>query len=135
MSTRCNIIIKDAASKLVFYRHSDGYPEGTMPLLKKFLDLVKRDKIRDNVNQAAGWLIILGAIEYQTISGNLFSEADKEYTEREDDKIDKSLKNFIPKDWKCGAFEPTVGIHGDIDWLYVIDLKTKKITKTNNGNK
>ena len=27
MSTRANIIIKDARTTLYFYRHSDGYPE------------------------------------------------------------------------------------------------------------
>ena len=71
MSTRASIIIKDEDEKLIFYRHSDGYPTGTMPTLNKFLELVKSGKIRDNVGQSAGWLIILGALEYEP-SGSVF---------------------------------------------------------------
>ena len=60
MSTRANIVIKDEYSELWFYRHSDGYPEGTLPTLTEFLDAVKAGLIRNNVSQAAGWLIIIG---------------------------------------------------------------------------
>ncbi len=97
MSTRANIIIKDNYSKLFFYRHSDGYPEGTLPSLNVFLDRVKQGKIRDNVSQAAGWLIAIG-MEEQYYS------------------------------WKVGSYEPTTGIHGDIEYLYIIDLESKTIT-------
>ena len=67
MSTIANVIIKDESDKLYFYRHSDGYPEGTMPSLNIFLNWIKEGKIRNNISQSAGWLIILGAIEYNTI--------------------------------------------------------------------
>lgn len=127
MSTRANIIIKDNYDKLYFYRHSDGYPEGTMPTLNKFLDLVKSKKIRNNVSQSAGWLIVLGAIEYQTINGNIFPESLKKYYERDGNIIEQILNEFVPEDWKVGAYEPTTGIHGDIEYLYVIDLENKKI--------
>lgn len=66
MSTRANIIITDGQDKLFFYRHSDGYPSGTLPTLNLFLEWVKVGKIRDNVQQAAGWLILIGANEYKT---------------------------------------------------------------------
>lgn len=129
MSTRCNIIIKDEHDQLFFYHHSDGYPEGVMPTLKKFLALVKKGKIRDNVGQAAGWLIMLGAMEYQTVEDKLFPEHKKLSYERDDDKIDKLIKDFSPADWKVGAYEPSTGIHGDIEWLYTIDLEKKTIKK------
>ena len=110
MSTRANIIITDSyGDKLIFYRHSDGYPEGTMPTLEKFLDLVKEKKIRDNVEQAAGWLIIIGHAEYNTPE-NIYPE---------------DLKDLF--DWKVGAYEPSIHIHGDIEWLYTIDLSAKTI--------
>jgi len=65
MSTRAQIKITDSfGQELWFYRHSDGYPDGTLPTLQKFLDWVKAGKIRDNVEQAAGWLILIGAEEY-----------------------------------------------------------------------
>jgi hypothetical protein len=99
MSTRANIIITDGEDKLYFYRHSDGYPEGTMPTLEKFLAMVKNGQIRDNTCQSAGWLIMIGYDEY---------------------------KEYQP-DWKVGAYEPTTGIHGDIEYLYVVDLVKKNI--------
>src|SRR5512136_2844499 len=60
MSTRCNIIMKDEDHTLWFYRHSDGYPTSVIPDLRKFMGWVKDGKIRDNVQQAAGWLIVMG---------------------------------------------------------------------------
>ena len=101
MSTRANILIKDSfGDELQFYRHSDGYPEGTMPTLEKFLDLIKSGKIRNNVNQAAGWLIVIGHEEYK-----------------------QTRKQWPSSAWKVGAYEPTTGEHGDIDYLYTIDLE------------
>ena len=48
MSTRCQIVIKDESNQIVFYRHSDGYPEGAMPTLQKFMEWVRNKKIRNN---------------------------------------------------------------------------------------
>lgn len=106
MNTGANIIIKDNYDKLFFYRHSDGYPSGTLPTLKKFLDLVKKNKIRQNVSQSSGWLILIGSEEYGV-----------------------SLKSskVEPFGWKVGAYEPTTGIHGNIQFLYIIDLIKKTI--------
>jgi hypothetical protein len=54
MSTRSNIIIKETFSylegsekvtktdKLFFYRHSDGYPDGALPLLLKFMEGINK---------------------------------------------------------------------------------------------
>jgi len=104
MSTRANIIITDGDDKLYFYRHSDGYPEGTMPTLNQFLDKVKKGEIRDNVSQSAGWLIVIGHEEYA-----------------------KNREEYEHTRWKVGAYEPTTCIHGDIEYLYVIDLEKKEI--------
>lgn len=112
MSTRANIKIleivdyggKDGESKEVlwFYRHCDGYPEGTLPTLKKFMRWVIERKIRDNISQAAGWLVLIGADEYG--------------------------KGFTPSDgWKCGAYEPMTEQHGDIEFLYTLDITNKLI--------
>ena len=105
MSIRAQVIIKDRYSELWFYRHSDGYPEGTMPTLEKFLSWVREGKIRDNVEQASGWIILIGAHEY-------------------------NAKGFEPNnDWKVGAYEPSVPKeHGDIEYLYTVDLEKKTIT-------
>lgn len=108
MSTRANIIVIDGNhDRLYFYRHSDGYPDGTMPTLESFMQLVTSGAIRDNTMQAAGWLVLLGAKEYDvghTPTSDRFSG------------------------WKCGAIEPTTQIHGDIEYLYVLNLATHRIS-------
>jgi hypothetical protein len=117
MSTRANIIIKDKHSQLIFYRHSDGYPSGTLPTLKKFMKWVAQGRIRDNADQASGWLILIGAKEYDT------EYIDHNHVQKtnlfEPSKKDESMG------WKCGAYEPTTGIHIDIEYLYTLDLTTK----------
>ena len=114
MSTRCNVIIKDRCQELVFYRHSDGYPKVVLPSLEKFLGLVKEGRIRDNVEQASGWLIRLGATEYKV--------------------PENPTLNSDYQDWKVGAYEPSVGIHGDVDYIYVVDLHEKTIQYEGKGS-
>lgn len=109
MSTRANIVIEDHHTKLWFYRHSDGYPKVTCKSLKHFLRWLIKGKIRDNVTQCAGWLILLGAIENQTLPN------------------DVSLNDLTPSNWACGAYEPTDAMHGDIQYLYRIKLIEKEI--------
>jgi len=136
MSTRANIIIKETYSyndsenkkvtvsnKLFFYRHSDGYPDGTMPTLNIFMDWLKKGKIRNDLSQAAGWLIVLGAMEYNHIPE---FELEKPTAYGSQYGNVETIKE--PKDWKVGAYEPTTGIHGDIEFLYVIELDKKTIT-------
>jgi hypothetical protein len=114
MSTRANIKITAEGEKpLWFYRHSDGYPEGALPTLNLFMDWLRKGLIRDNIDQAAGWLIVIGHKEY---AGERYGPA-----------------LFAPGDpatgmgWKVGAYEPTEGIHGDIEYLYTIDLTAKTL--------
>jgi hypothetical protein len=121
MSTRCNIKLVDGKDELWFYRHSDGYPDGAMPVLELFIKWMKDGKIRNNISQSSGWLIVLGALEYNTIPTCEVepSEYSAGYA-----KID-TIKE--PSDWKVGSIEPTTGMHGDIEWLYTIDLQEKTI--------
>ena len=117
MSTRANVIIKEGKEQLFFYRHSDGYPETTEPVLKIFLSWLKDRKIRNNISQASGWLVLLGALEYNNVPKyNIDTEKCETLT------FDMCTFVENPKDWKVGAFEPTTGIHGDIEYLYTIDL-------------
>ena len=113
MSTRCNIVVKSGREKLIFYKHSDGYPKHTMPILDTFLSMVKDGIIRDSVCQSAGWLIELG----------------RQHMIKERAEFLKTFpdsKNY--SDWKVGYIEPTTCIHGDIEYLYTIDLVKKTIT-------
>jgi hypothetical protein len=82
---------------------------------------------RANVSQAGGWLIILGAIEYQTLPEGLFPENKKNVLDRTDDVIETVLDNLSFTDWKVGAYEPTTRIHGDVEFVYVLDLAKSEI--------
>jgi hypothetical protein len=119
MSTRCNVIIKDEDDQLIFYRHSDGYPDGALPTLKKFMQWVADGLIRSNVEQASGWLILIGADEYGDAT-DYKSSPTRTYRKEhilDPDPIDAG------SGWKCGAYEPSIDIHGDIEFLYTLDLK------------
>lgn len=107
MSTRANIVVKDKYDKLYFYRHSDGYPDGAMPVLKTFMKWLKEGRIRNNVGQASGWLIKLGSEEYKV--GNEPGPLSDIYG------------------WKAGSMEPTTCIHDDVEHVYVIDLEKKTL--------
>lgn len=106
MGIRANVIIKDNNGELIFYRHNDGDPEGVAHSLRTFLEMVKDRKIRNNVEQAAGWLILLGCRELEKIR-TIYPEHNT---------------------WKVGAYEPATGIAGDIEFLYEIDLNAKTLT-------
>ena len=119
MSTRANIRIKDEYDEVLFYRHSDGYPAGALPTLQKFLQWVDEGRIRDNVSQASGWLIMIGAAEY-----------DKRYDGNAWVPKETLLEPPLPADsfsWKVGAYEPATQLYPDIEYLYVVDLAARQI--------
>lgn len=111
MSTRANIVIKEGSEILYYYRHSDGYPQGTMPTLLKLCELIALGAIRGNISQCSGHLIVIGALEYA-------------YHD-----LTVEVSDYYPKNWKVGAYEPTTCLHGDIEWLYIIDLEESAITQ------
>lgn len=134
MSTRANIVLTESYSytdneteelvmktdSIWFYRHSDGYPEGVLPTLNKFTDWIRDGKIRGNLSQCAGWLIVIGAIEYASIP-----EHTVVHGEYGDSVEMETLKD--PNSWKLGAYEITTGIHGDIEYLYEVDLTKQEL--------
>jgi hypothetical protein len=116
-------IVDGYGQELWFYRHSDGYPEGTMPTLEKFLSWVKEGKVRNNVSQAAGWLVLIGAEEYKMksdyIDGKFVKSEKKTLTEPDNDDLNG---------WKCGAYEPCPPDSCGCNYLYIVDLEKKTIT-------
>lgn len=118
MSTRAQIIIKDEYDELWFYRHSDGYPEGVKPTLDQFCEWVNKGLIRANVEQSAGWLILLGAKEY----GRVYKGEGK-YKKKTVVELFTPSGEAISSGWKVGAYEPCApAIHGDTAHMYVIAL-------------
>lgn len=117
MSTRANIKIEDSYTTLWFYRHSDGYPSVTMDTLKTFIRWIDEGKIRNNVNQASGWLVLIGADEYSY-----------NYDYKTNTKTRKENVLMPLDDWKCGSYEPTNQQHGDIEFLYTVNLEDRTLT-------
>lgn len=113
MSTRCEMIVKEDAEHLWFYRHSDGYPSYALKPLIKFMGMVSTGKIRDNVQQASGWLIVLGREENEELRAK-FSDLQRP-------SFDANMG------WKCGQIEPATCRHGDIEYLYILDLDKRAI--------
>lgn len=110
MSTSASIKITDECEDLYFYRHCDGYPEGVLPTLNKFLDWVKEGRIRDIAGQAAPWLIIIGAREFH---GSIHEEP-----------LEPDLYS-----WKVGSYElagPEI-MQDACDYHYVVNIKTQEI--------
>lgn len=125
MSTRANVLLVDAHTNpnnppLVFYRHSDGYPEGVEPTLKKFCEWIKSEKIRNNLMQAAGWLVILGLKEHAeqaTLHPGIYVGSYNSLTTVEDlEPGGESLG------WKVGYYEPVVGVTDWAEFVYVVDV-------------
>ena len=106
MSTRASIKVVDGYRSLRFYKHWDGYPEHTLPLLKLPMKWMKEEKLRKSVGQFSGWLILIGAAEYEK-------------------KIPPEEENI--DSWKCGAIEPTDSVHGDEEYFYTLNLKEEYI--------
>ena len=118
MSTRSNILLKDEyGDDLWFYRHSDGYPEGAMPLIATFVHWVNSGRLRANAIQSGGWLIALGMKERQ--QQNFLKRSD--VLRPDSDAIGTSVDG-----WKVGAIEPTTCEHDDIEYRYTINLETSK---------
>ena len=135
MSTRANIVVTEShtwdnetyTDYLYFYRHSDGYPDGALPLLKKALEGLKSNHLRDNISQFAGWLIVLGAIEYANIPECKIEIHELGFPKYDDNLASVKFNEDKFSGWKVGSIEPTTALHGDIEWLYVIDLNKKEI--------
>jgi len=105
MGTRCNIrVVDEDGDELWFYRHYDGYPSSVLPSLEPLMERLKNGEVRDNVGQFSGWIVVLGHDSYRR------------------GPYGKS------NNWKVGHYEPTTGQHGDIVYLYTIDLGTKTLT-------
>lgn len=128
MSTRANIIVMDNdGNKMYFYRHSDGYPEGTKPTLNKFMKWLRDGKLRNNIWQSAGWLIIIGAAEY-----NVGRDLDNPETLRK--TLHTPLSEYAPggednfgMGWKVGAYEPATGVQMDVEYVYEINVEEKTL--------
>lgn len=108
MGTRCNICVTDnTGNELWFYRHYDGYPQEVIPSLTPLMERLIDGTVRTNVGQFSGWLIVLGH-EQRTPSSHYGN-------------------GNVEHDWKVGHYEPTTCMHGDVAYLYTINLDNKTL--------
>jgi len=126
MSTRATIILKDEYDSQYFYRHSDGYPEGALPPLRIFMQWVQSGAIRRNVMQSAGWIVILGAIEYNTIPQFAVKDGPR-------DGYGKLESITPPKDWKSSSMEPCSNESGE-SYTYTLDLQNMTLSYDDDEN-
>lgn len=110
MSTRANVKITDGSQTIWLYRHSDGYPSATGIDVAEFCMGYVTEKMRTDPMQSAGWLIVRGNLELNKDGRSSYAS------------------------WKVGHYEPTDQKHGDIEWLYTIDLdRMEFIVQESNG--
>jgi hypothetical protein len=117
MGTRAQIILKEEKEKLWFYRHDDGDPETVIPHLKKFLGWMKEGRIRDNLTQASGWLVVMGHQEM------------KDSYQKNSPPGEPAIDDDTGMGWKVGAYMPCPPVRNfDINYLYTVDLVEKTIS-------
>lgn len=103
MATRCNVIVEDNSGYRIFmYRHNDGYPESVLPALAPILSALRNDK--DFFNRSP-------------FQSRLERIAD----------VKKSAAYVAAKIEEIEPFEFTTDIHGDIEWLYTLNVDTTEL--------
>ena len=100
MSTRAHIRIIEDYEQIMLYHHSNGYPEGVGSDLKKFLQENCKD-YWDNCEIANG--LVKGGVKHAYKSA-----ISRKYEITPDD-----------------GYEITTSLHGDEDYIYVIDCDKK----------
>ena len=115
MSTRAIIAITqvDGTMPILFYRHSDGYPDGVRNSLNEFCRLIRTGALRNNAGQAAGWLVVRGHM-------NSYATPDSPYGSGQFDEMYSDQMN-----WKVGSYEPASEaiISGSIEYVHVINVE------------
>ena len=101
MSTRCNIIIKDAGHRFVLYHHHDGYPMGVGTCLREYLEKNWSEPWRTSW-RFCGSSMANDLIKKKSHAGATITTEDDEY-------------------------EICSGLHGDIEYCYVINCQAKTL--------
>lgn len=113
MSTRCNIGIYEAGDSPInkpyalLYKHSDGYPDGIIPVLQPFCERFRDGRGLEDTEYLAAWLLF---------------EFMAEHREWEKDFAKKHGKSAIDGMSFCGfGICGDRQLHGDIDYYYRVD--------------
>ncbi|MFB6362073.1 MAG: hypothetical protein ABEH59_12235 [Halobacteriales archaeon] len=139
MSTRCQLrFIHPVASAnenemeeyrvAQLYRHSDGYPEAVLDDLARLKQLLDSTRSERGPTYAAAQFVFLDKLT----SMQLYLDGDPERTIAAEDPEDLlEPVNFAHIDQPAfllghGFEDPTDGIHGDEEYLYIIELPRRQ---------
>lgn len=131
MSTRCQLRFTEKESDRVaqVYRHSDGYPESVLPVLEHLQELLHVTGTQRDASYAAAqflWVDKLWTLERTFGSqGGMYED------------LPNSVSDLLePENWQGvnvtpsyllghGVEDPSCGIHGDEEYLYVVELPSR----------
>ena len=96
----------------------EGDRDGPIPQdLERIIGWIKEGRLRRDLGQLAGWLVVMGHIEsVDRVNG---------YPWRKGEDLMYGLPGASSdaSGWKVGNYEPTSwGIHGDVQYVYVLDV-------------
>lgn len=113
LSTRCQILFRHGDHELLTYRHSDGYPEGVIPDLKRFLEWYPRPY----------------QFEYATATWFYFQKRKVEEWSHDGEESPTEQKELDNNDHVALGYGICANerIHNDIEHFYLVDLETGEI--------
>lgn len=127
MSTRCQIGFYATPDKPIekpdalLYKHSDGYPEGVLPLLTTTLEkfVSRRYGGLSDTEYASAW--VLYAFMDEHVKSILAWREES-----------PSMRDYYPEDgWDCIGFGICQDFHPDIEYYYAISPNTLKVYGVN----
>lgn len=131
MSTRCQLRFIEKGSDRVaqVYRHSDGYPESVLSLLEHQQELLHATGTLRDASYAASQFTFIDKLWYME---RTFCRRDDVYS----DLPDSVAGVLEPENWQekrvtpsyllgHGVEDPSRGIHGDEEYIYVVQLPTR----------
>lgn len=119
MATRCNVIVRDNGGYRIFmYRHNDGYPESVLPALAPILSALRATKEKDNSHDN-----IFVQTRLESIANLKKSAA---YVAAKIEDIEETYY-IMGEQETHRPFEFTTDIHGDIEWLYTLNVDTTEL--------
>ena len=124
MSTRSQIQFKDNYNTAQIYRHSDGYPDsevGVIADLKELKDCLERTSSFRDASYLAAQFIFREKLKHTRIyqDGKYTSDGKPIVTVEDVLNTDTNQPNFL---LGHGVEDPSSGIHGDEEYLYVVEV-------------
>ena len=105
MSTRCHIAVyesegdaKEDKHHALLYKHSDGYPEGVVPILEPFLKQFKEVRGLDDAEYLAAWTLRALMEHKEGVDGLGFGICTR---------ILSTCTRYTPMCWRCSSAKGT----------------------------